>query len=77
LPALSSLKCVSDVVGVVFAIGGLLVIGLGMRAMWRGDISRNKPRPRVSPDRYHPGGSTPMARGDIGDGGDRRDRDAG
>lgn len=62
---------VSDFVGLAIAIVGLLVIALGVRSMWRGDVSRNKPRPRISPEIYHPGGNTPMARGDIGDGGDK------
>jgi hypothetical protein len=58
-----------DVVWIVIAIAGLLVIAVGMRSMWRGDLPRNEPRPRVSGRYgYHPGGRTPMAKGDIGDG---------
>lgn len=57
--------------GLAIAIMGLLLIVLGMRSMWRGEVSRNKPRPRISRSGiYHPGSYTPMARGDIGDGGD-------
>lgn len=59
----------TDAILVGFAIAGLVVIVLGFRSMWRGDLGHNERRPRVSGRfGWHPGGRTPMAKGDIGDG---------
>jgi hypothetical protein len=64
---------VGDAILIGFAVIGLVVIGLGFSGMWRGDLDHNDPRPRFTGrfGGWHPGRRTPMAKGDIGDGGDR------
>jgi hypothetical protein len=67
---------VGDVILIGIAVVGLVVIALGFSGMWRGDLDHNDPRPRFTGrfGGWHPGRRTPMAKGDIGDGGDGGER---